>query len=443
MHAQPRTRSRSNPITKLKLSRLPLLFILLIVVGAHRVPAQQTSARLSRIEFVGLARHSEEEAIAASGLQIGQTVDEPTLDAAANKMLGSGLFTKLSYRYRTNNGQAVVTFTIEETKGASIPVVFDNFVWFSNEELLAAVRKEMPTFDGTAPELGAAIDSITRGLERLLKERKIPGQVEYTPGEDRSGKMEHIFSVKGLTIPVCTLRFPGANNVQESELIRTSKPLISSAYSRKFVEDFAKANLIPIYRQRGYLRAGFQPPTPKVEAGADGNCKDGVTVTLPVEEGLAYNWDKAEWDGNQALTIEELAATLGMKSGELADGLKIDTGLGMVRGAYGKKGFITARLKPTPAFDDPARRVTYRVSVNEGEQFRMGTLTITGLDEGNTRRLQERWKMKPGDVYDDSYLRSFIKEVVFKGGFGANKRVSDSYKPDRQKLTVDVTIDFK
>jgi outer membrane protein insertion porin family len=301
----------------------------------------------------------------------------------------------------------------------------------------------MPTFDGTAPELGAAIDSITRGLERLLKERKIQGQVEYTPGEDLSGKLEHIFSVKGLNIPVCTIHFPGASNVQESELIKTSKPLLNNPYSRKFVAEFAKTNLIPLYRQRGHLRASFQPPLPKLEAGADSNCRDGVAVTLPVEEGLAYNWDKAEWEGNQALTVEELGQSLGMKSGELADGLKIDSGLGSVRGAYGKKGFIVARLKPTPAFDDPARRVTYRINVNEGAQYHMGTLTITGLDEGDTRRLQQLWKMKPGDVYDDSYLRDFIKEVVLRGRVGGSKKVSSGYKPDRQKLIVDVTIDFK
>jgi outer membrane protein insertion porin family len=415
-----------------------------VLCAEARKESGQQAMRLAKIEFVGLSRHSEEEAITASGLQKGQVIDEPTLDAAANKLLGSGLFTKLSYRYRTSNGQAVVTFTVEESKGVNIPVVFDNFVWFSDEELSNAVRREMPTFNGTAPELGAPIDTITNALERLLRERKIPGQVEYTPGVDVSGTHpEHIFSVKGLSIPVCTLHFPGAADVQESELIKTSQPLIDNAYSRKFVEEFATANLIPIYRHRGHLRASFQTPVSRLEAGANGNCKDGVAVTVPVEEGLAYNWEKALWDGNQALTAEVLTTSLGMKSGELADGLKIDSGLNTVRGAYGKQGYIIARLKPELTFDDPGRRVTYLIKVNEGPQFHMGNLSITGLNEGDTKRLQEQWKMKPGDVYDDSYLRDFVKKVVIEGRMDGGKKISFGDKPNRQNLTVDVTIEFK
>ena len=416
------------------------------MTGAPPAQAQQGSgpaARLGKIEFSGLKRHSQEEAVAASGLQIGQRVDETVLDAAANRLLGSGLFQNLSYRYRTSNGQAVVTFTVEEVKGGNIPVAFDNFVWFSEEELSNAVRREMPSFDGTAPELGAAIDTITRALERLLRERKIPGQVEYTPGEGLNGKLEHIFTVKGLNIPVCTLSFPGASNVQESELIKTSKPLLNNTYSRKFVEEFAKTNLIPIYRQRGHLRASFQLPMSKLAVSADGGCKDGVAVTVPVEEGLAYSWDKALWDGNQALPVEELDKSLGMKQGELADGLKIDEGLGTVRGNYGKKGFIIARLMTAPTFDDPGRRVTYHIKVNEGPQFHMGNLTITGLSEGDTNRIRERWKLRSGDVYDASYLREFVKNVVIMGRLNGGKKVGFGDKADRQKLTVDVTLEFK
>ena len=43
-----------------------------------------------------------------------------------------------------------VTFDIEEPPW-SMPVVFDNFVWLRDEELLAAVEQDVPTFDGTLP----------------------------------------------------------------------------------------------------------------------------------------------------------------------------------------------------------------------------------------------------------------------------------------------------
>src|SRR5882724_12463635 len=107
-----------NVKTKLLLSSGILLFSFSLITPWTQ--AQQTPTarrmRLSKIEFSGLQRHSEEEAIAASGLQIGQFVDLPALDAAAQRLVDSGLFKKLSYRYRNTGEQAVVTFQVEEEK---------------------------------------------------------------------------------------------------------------------------------------------------------------------------------------------------------------------------------------------------------------------------------------------------------------------------------------
>ena len=424
-----------------------LLFVLTLVAPCAQARQEPTAKKLplSKIEFSGLQHRTEAEAIAASGLQIGQAIDIPTLDEAAQRLLDSGLFKKLSYRYRTTGGQAVVTFEVEEERGAVLPVVFDNFVWFSNDELLNAVRQQVPSFDGTASD--GAIDGITKALQRLLQERKVPGRVEYMPYVNLlSGSSEHVFSIKDVNLPICTLHVSGAAGVQESELIKNSKPLIDSDYSRSFVLSFAQENLVPIYRERGYLRVNFNTPTAKPEADAGSKCKDGVTVTLPVEEGSVYSWEKAEWSGNTALSVQELDAALGMKTGELANGLKIDKGLGSINEAYGRKGYLAAKVKRIPVFEGANQRVTYRVDINEGPQYRMGMLTISGLPESAINRLKGRWKLQPGDVYDASYLKEFMKkEMVLDAsevGFPP-KKLSTEIKPDRKKLTVDVVINFK
>ena len=76
---------------------------------------------------------------------------------------------------------------------------------------------------------------------------------------------------------------------------------------------FAASNLLPLYREVGQLKATFSPPLAKPEATA--NCKSGVELTIPVDEGYIYKWTKAEWTGNQALTAQELDALLGMRAG--------------------------------------------------------------------------------------------------------------------------------
>lgn len=434
-------------MTKKLLFAGALWFTLFLIVPW--VPAQQPPPagrmRLSKIVFTGLQRHSQEEALAASGLQIGQLIDIPTLDAAAQRLFDSGLFKKLSYRYRTNGDQAVVTFETEEEKGAAAPVVFDNFVWFSDEELLSAVRQQVPSFTGTANN--SATNGITKALQQLLQDRKIAGRVEYAPSRELSGgNVEHVFSVEGVRVPICTVHFSGVTAVTESDLIMHSNALLAGDYKRTFVSSFAKFNLIPIYRERGHLRARFGEPKVKLASDTTSNCKGGVNVTLPVEEGPIYSWGKAEWVGNTDLTNPELEAALQMKTGEIANASKIEKRLGFVEQAFGRKGHLAPRLKATPVFDDGSRSVTYKIEIQEGPQYRMGTLKIDGLSESTTNRLLVRWKLKSREVYDTFYLKEFLKQemTLDASELGSPpKTISSEIKVDREKLIVDVTISLK
>ena len=440
---------RKNKLLASVLHNFCIVVILTTAVGsaAHG----QQPLKLAKIEIEGLQRLSLEQVIALSGLEIGQTVDVAAIDAAAQRLMDSGLIKKLSYRLHPNRNQTTVVFHVEEARGGESPVVFDNFVWFTDEELAAAVRREVPYFNGTAPDAGNLTESITRALQLFLSEHKIAGTVEYMPSSDNpnSGKQEHVFSVRGVSIPICTLHFPGAKNIDESRLIKSSEKMVGTDYSRKFASAFALNNLYSIYREVGQLRATFGPPTTKL--GNETNCKDGVELTIPVDEGEIYSWEKAEWSGNQALMNQELDTLLGMKSGEVANGLKFDKGVVAVQKGYGRKGYIAAGARSRPEFDDAARKVTYRIEVREGPQYHMGNLTITGFPDSAAKLLREKWRLKTGDVFDQGYAEEFSlkdfsevrKKVLEESrtqGRPAPKKFGSSLKPNRDTLTVDVTF---
>src|SRR5690242_16695283 len=114
--------------------RLTAASLMVLVCLSAPVAAQQQQT-LGRVEFVGLKRLTREQVITMSGLKVGQVVSGPVLDAAANELLKSGMFRRLSYRVHNVGNQAVVTFQVEES-AISLPVVFENFVWFSNDEIV-------------------------------------------------------------------------------------------------------------------------------------------------------------------------------------------------------------------------------------------------------------------------------------------------------------------
>lgn len=451
-HLQRATLSISNA------RRLFVPLALLLWVATAAAPSlsaqpQETGGaaprRLSRIEFKGLENVGQAEAVAASGLQVGQAVDPDKADAAAQRLLNSGLFSNLSYNFSAAGDEVVITFKVEETK-RGIPVVFDNFVWFSDEELIEAVRRKMPSFEGTAPESGGVADTIAKALTDLLRERKLEGTIDYTLSANTSGKnLEHLFTVKGANIRVCTVNYPGAVALQESLLVQNSSGIFNNYFSRKFVSAYAESNLLPLYYERGYLRAAFLEP--KVKPFKSAECEEGVAVTLPVEEGAAYVWEGAEWTGNTALSAQELDAALGMRRNDVAGGPKIEKGVNVVRKAYSRKGYLTLEFKSAPAYDDANRRVTFRFGVNEGPQYRMGQLFIEGLSEKDANNMRVRWRLLSREVYDaayvDEYLKSsvpeLLKEMRMELRAPASLKVDNSVRPDREKLIVDVTLNFK
>jgi len=440
-----------RPYRRLNVASAAAVFFLLIALAGPGLAQQPRGEKIAKIEFEGSKRLTREQLLTTSGLEIGQPLNVAALDAAGQRLMDSGLLKNLSYRVRTLNNEATVTFKIEEATGLRHPVIFDNFVWFTDDELAEAVRREVPTFDGTAMDEGNMTDLITRALQNLLNAKKIEGKVEYLPlAYEGSTRWDHLFVVHGIPIPVCSVHFTGNANVPEERLIKSSRDLISKAYSRSSTTAYAGVTLFPIYRELGQLRAQFGRPMATPHSGD--SCSNGVDVTIPVDEGLIYTWDNAEWAGNKVYASAELDQALAMKNGEVANGLKFDQGIKAVQKLYGRKGYLTLGLKPTAVFDDQAHKVEYRIALTEGPQFRMGNLIVKGLPDNQTNLLRGKWEMLKGDIFDAGYEEDFFK-TTFRDVFRTiseerltqgkpRPEVSTNMRLNRAELTVDVTIEF-
>ncbi len=426
-----------------------MLILFLVFATSAAVSIAQDARIVARIEFEGLKQIPSNEALATSGLTINQPFKVEEVDAAAQRLLDSGIFRQIAYRTRTAGNQVTIIFQVEEASGADAPVVFDNFIWFTDDQLMEAVRREVPSFTGRAPGTGKMPEAITRALQQLLTENKIPGSVEYLASQDLGGRLlGHVFGVRGVKMPVCTFHFPGVKNVPESKLIAVSKELSEADYSRELVRGFADMKLVAVYRELGHLRVKFANPVGK----PDPKCKNGVDVTIPVEEGPVYSLAGIDWSGANALLVDELNQILGLKPGEIANGVKFDKGVMDIRRAYGRQGYLDARVRPTPEFDDNAQKVIYKIGVFEGPQYRMGGLTFKGLIEKDAKAFRDAWTLKRGDVFDQTYLDEFFKKdlrSVMQRLFDERRALGrppphlvTKLSPNKESLTVDVLLEL-
>ena len=325
----------------------------------------------------------------------------------------------------------------------AVPCVFDNFVWFRDQEIVDEIRKDLPSFDGSAPEAGDSVDKILGALKRMLKKKKLPSEVEYTfySGDGYRYGPEHIFVARDAKVPVCKVVFQNSPPQLESDLQQIAQSLIKKDYSKVITRSFVDGAAVQVYRKYGYLRAAARLQS----AELDQSCGKNVVVKIAAEPGIAYVWDKAVWTGARTISAQSLGAAIELKPGDVADGLKIDAGLQAAYIVYQKLGRVETQILPKPVFDDVNRRVTLNVEITEGPQFRMGNFIVKGIPEKDVLRLQERWTLKSGDIYDATYLGDFIKKLVADKLILPElaKLLKTEQKPDRQRSVIDVIIDFK
>jgi outer membrane protein insertion porin family len=367
------------------------------------------SFTLGGVQVSGASRYTMPEVVRLSRLESGKAVSVADLDAAAQRLVNTGLFQRVSYKYVTRAGQLTVTFEIEEPKW-TIPVILDNFVWFTGKELNDGLRQMVPSFDGTAPDSDAAPEFMKGALQKLLEVRGLPGRVDFTLQQNNKTKaLSFLFSVKDPSPIVCGVRFEGASAVPEEQLIVALRRSMPVEYSRFFLQNVSAGTLTDIYRQRGHWRAAFAEP--KAALDAVPGCA-GVAVTLSVDEGPSYVWAGAEWKGNAAVAAAQLDTVFGMNSGETAALARIDDGIRRVHQVYEKQGYILQTAAYAPRLDDAARRATFEIRIDERQQFRMGNLEFAGFPDNVVERLKAKWAIKAGDVFDGSYPLKFVSVEI-------------------------------
>jgi outer membrane protein assembly factor BamA len=424
---------------------LPLAFLFFVALPN---PLNAQTASLKEIHADGLKKLTEAQAISLSGLATGAQVGRKELQDGADALVRSGLFAKVSYNFTTRNDAVSLTFHLDENP--RLPVSYDNFPWFADTELDDAVRKDLPFYDGTLPEGGAVVEQAANSLQALLAAHgsnvQIAHAVLLNPLTEGSF---HQFRVDGLAPQIASMEFSDAH-VKESLAVQQHLPeILGKPYSRLAIDIFLAEAILPVYQEDGYLRAKIGPAEVRLSGNPNQKLPEQIPVYVPCQPGPVYHWNGVEWSGNQVLSTITLSTTLGLKPGDVANGMGIETGWDRIREEYGQRGYLEAKLTPTATYEDQAHTVSYAVSITEGPAFHFNQMTITGMSLAGERMIREAWPAKQGDVFDKKVFEQFLnrleihRDTIFKDLPLHYDTVGHWLQTDPAKSTVDVLLDFK
>jgi outer membrane protein assembly factor BamA len=394
-----------------------LLSSLLLCLSAAAQTQPPVSYKLIAVKVTGSKRFTQEDVAAASGLPIGTIAHEEDFKKAARQLGETGAFGDITYTYTYSSAGTRLEFHVIDAD-KFVPARFADFVWFTDEELLHKLHDRIPLFNGELPANGRLPDQVSDVLQAMLVENAIPGRVEYVRNNGKDERLESIaYNVAGVSIRIHHADFPGAGADELPLLQAAAEKLFDREYSRDYMNNFIEHDLLPIYREHGYLKASCASAQPKVIKADASDAVDNklpptfVEVTFPVTPGLQYKLTKWDWSGNKEIASDQLDPLLHARTGQTANTVQLGNDLREVQLLYGSRGYILAAIKVNAEFDDVVGGVMYHLAVQEGALYRMGELQFRGLDNNLTARLRAAWKIRPGEVYDATYLKQFLPQA--------------------------------
>src|SRR5712692_7514951 len=274
-----------------------LLFLLPFALPASGQTPDVASAPLREVHADGEKLLTEPQIVAITGLTPGAQISKNDLQSAADKLVQSGLFTKVSYNFQTKVAGVMVIYHVEESP--RIPVYFDNLPWFTDSALGDAIRAKLPFFDGTLPEAGAAVDQAVDAVKELLASRGVQGSLEHTviANPTGEGNVQEI-RIEGTALQIAKLEFSDSALSASKAVQQHLSEILGKPYTRMTIDLFLFEAIKPIYLQQGFLRVKLGPPEIRLTGPPPPKLPSQIPVYVPIAPGEVYSLNEIHWKGN-------------------------------------------------------------------------------------------------------------------------------------------------
>jgi outer membrane protein insertion porin family len=402
--------------------------------AAAPAPAPQPTAfPLESLRFEGNLLIPTPRAIAASGLNIGQSVQKSDFDEARDRLIATGAFENAGYEYKPSaagTGYDVVFQVIE------VPQLFGyrfEDVPVPDETLRAALRQLEPVFDDKIPPSAAVLGRFAAAIKQASGVDVVGRLTPELPGEPTI-----LFRPNLPRANIAEVRFTG-NQVLPSTLLTRSLSAVAVGvpYTEAGFRQMLDASLRPLYEARGRIRVAF----PKVST-EKAEKVDGLVVTIAVSEGSAYRLGEVRWEGVAEALLPQVEKAADFKKGDVANFDDIQAGVNRVHERYLSGGFLKQTARVERDIRDQELIVNLSVKVDPGPQYFMGKFAINGLDILSEPFIRKMWQLETGKPFQAQYPEAFLARVRNEDLFDNLGRTRAETQVNEATRTVDVTLYF-
>jgi outer membrane protein assembly factor BamA len=253
------------------------------------------------------------------------------------------------------------------------------------------------------------------------------------------GELAVVFRPAGQRPVVARVSFEGNQVVKERALQDAIWPVaIGTPWSEGNFRVLLDLSVRPVYDARGRIRVSF----PKVRAERVTDV-EGLKVTVTVDEGEVYSLGTVAIAGECPMNPYDLLRAGDFKKGDIANFDLVGEGVERIRAALTHDGYLNAKATTSRNVDDAKKSVDVTVTVEAGQQYKMGKLEVKGLDLTAESEIKKIWTVKEGGPFNPDYPDFFLKRVKEDGMFDNLGGTTADTQKNEKNHTVDVTLTFK
>jgi len=389
------------------------------------------------IAVEGNKRLSEEQVIAASGLRVGLPAGRWHFDAARDRLLNSGYFASVAYRFEPAPGNVSYFVSLEVVEVDQI------FPWriedlpVTPQLFEEQLRRRDPLFGEKIPATEPVLQRYARALEDILARQGQPLKVVAKLEAEKKDELKIVFRPATLRPTVAEVHFTGNSTVDTGILRQALGPtVVGTPFSEPRFRESLEYTVKPVYEARGRIRVSF--PKITTEPAKDVN---GLIVNVAVNEGEVYKLTAVAVEG-APLEQDEIGRIGDFRVGETANYSEVGKGIERVLEQLRNRGYLKASYKAERRANDEAKTVSLKVFVDPGPQYTFSALKLIGLDIHTEPVVRKLWALKPGDPFNKSYPQLFLSRIESDGVFDNLRKTKAETNIDEAAKTVQVVLRF-
>ncbi len=388
--------------------RFPAVLVSCILLSSTCI-AQYT---VKRLVFRGSEPYKQQQLQEVAGLTTGQRIGTKEMGEAAQRLMDTGLFADIETTLNGPVNSIDVIFKVKTaTPGSFLPVSFENFVWLTEEEREAGVRKRVPLYGGRMPAGSSMQAAVQTALTQMLADKAVQATVETTQEPSTETRPRTLIAYR-VTAPKVILNAVHLEGVTP-ELAPRERSVIQAIAGKPYNEgyDFSlESTLLRPYLDAGFIDAKLAdlqrtPSPPEADVVK-------VTVSARVDSGDQYHLASITWPGSDLFSAEEFTKSNKMQPGDVASDAQLRAAYRPLLNAYLSRGYVDVSIDTHPQEDRAQHTVAYTLSITPSEVYNVGSLSVIGLSPADKALFDERWNLPVSSIYNGVYAFGFLASLA-------------------------------